>query len=347
MPDKKPSILEGYESLEELGEFGLIEKIADHFGRNMTSSTTGIGDDCAILSFGDSSLLVTTDLLVENEHFKRDIISPRDLGYKALAINLSDISAMGGKPAYAFLSISLPADIPIDWLESFLLETHRVLETYDVKLMGGDTTKSTDSIFINYTVIGFPKNGKILWRSTAKPGDKIALLGNTGESGAGLNLLTKDGLSKNDKYKQLIDAHNRPGLHIEEAQFLAEQASVHAMIDISDGLISDARHIADKSGVSLHIDVDELPLSPILVEACDEFGWQALEMALTSGEDYSLLFTLDESEMKKCQSDFKEKFSTTFEIIGEVTDGPAELQLTSKGSSFKIDNSGYDHFKNQ
>lgn len=347
MTESQPSLFKGFNSLEELGEFGLIEKIAGLFGQHQTTESAGIGDDCAVLPFGKSErLLVTTDLLLEDRHFYPDRIPPEDLGYKALAVNLSDISAMGGKPEYAFLSLGLPVDIPLNWLEKYFLGTHELSEKYGVKLMGGDTTKSDHVMVINYTVIGIAKTENILWRSNAKPGDMVALLGVTGESGAGFKLLEENGLTGDAKYRKLIEAHNKPELYIKEAQYLAGLPAVHAMIDISDGIISDANHIADKSGVTLQIDVEKLPLSPILRKACEEFGWQALELALSSGEDYSLLFTIDGTQSESCLKKFKEKFDTSFTIIGEVSEGPPELRLTSHGNSFQIESSGYDHFKN-
>ncbi|MEX0769989.1 MAG: thiamine-phosphate kinase [Balneolaceae bacterium] len=347
MSETQSSLFEGFNSLEELGELGLIEKIAGMFGRHRTSSTAGIGDDCAVLPFGNSeSMLVTTDLLIENTHFYLDRISPRDLGYKALAVNLSDISAMGGKPVYAFLSIGLPLDIPLDWLDAFLSETRKLSEQYHVKLMGGDTTKSESGLLINYTVLGIAKHDQILWRSNAKPGDKIALLGSTGESGAGLKLLEINDLPDDEKYRQLIKVHNRPRIFIREAQFLARSPAVHAMIDLSDGILSDAGHIAEESGATLQIDVEELPLSKNLRETCEKFEWQPLELALSAGEDYSLLFTIDKTEIEKVRNEFREKFSVPFSVIGDVTDGPSELRLNSDGNSFKINKRGYDPFKN-
>jgi len=346
MAKSKQSILKGYHSLEELGEFGLIGKIAELFGQNLPSNSTGIGDDCAVLPYNDTGkLLVTTDLLIENRHFYRNRTPAQDLAYKALAVNLSDISAMGGKPAYAFLNLALPADLPLDWLDDFLVETHKISEKYELQLMGGDTTRSDSDIFISYTLMGFAKKDRILLRSNAKPGDLVALLGVTGESGAGLNLLKNNDLSGNDKFQQLIETHNRPRLYMDEAQFLASCPDVHAMIDLSDGIMSDAAHIAHRSGATLRIDADKIPISPVLKKVCEEYKWEIMELVLSAGEDYNLLFTLNESKSDDLQNDFYEKFGYSFTIIGTVTEGDSELYLVSKDNSFKIEKTGHDHFK--
>ncbi len=344
--DDDNSLFHGFHSLGELGEFGLIDQIAGLFGRKFEPDAFGIGDDCAVLPYHkDRSLLVTTDMLIEDRHFRRDWITAEDLGYKSLAVNLSDISAMGGWPEYAFLSIGLADDIPLEWLEQFFREAHRLCQNNGVKLLGGDTTKSPGPLVLNYTVLGSVATENILWRSAAQPGDRIALLGNVGESGAGLKLLMKNGLNEDRRYRQLIKTHNRPRLFIEEAQYLAGFPAVHAMIDLSDGIDSDAGHIARRSGVGLKIDIERLPIRLVVREVCDEFSWSAEELALTAGEDYGILFTIDEAGLNQVMKSFEETFGYPFSVIGQVVEDDPDVLYFLQGNPFSLEQHGFDHFK--
>jgi len=340
------SISDGVDSLKELGEFGLIERIARLFGSSSDDRITGIGDDCAVLpSDSGDSLLVTTDMLIEERHFRLDWISAENLGYKSLAVNVSDISAMGGKPEHAFLSIGLPEHVSPDWLERFFRETHNLCKTHRVSLLGGDTTKSPGPMVINYVVLGRTRQDQTLMRSDARPNDRIALLGNVGESGCGFKLLSEGIISENRSHRHVVDTHNRPPLFVEEAQYLAGFPGVHAMIDLSDGLRSDAGHIAKRSAVTLRIEIQKLPLSRELKDVCEEFSWNIYDLALTAGEDYGLLFTADPSELDEISESFENKFGYRFAIIGEVFEGKSEIQFTSDGKPLHIEKGGFDHFR--
>lgn len=343
---KKEPLFSDYESLSELGEFGLIERLSSLFSDDSKTGITGIGDDCAVLPYDEKkSLLVTTDMLIEGRHFRLDRIQAKDLGYKSLAVNLSDISAMGGRPDSAFLSIGIPDNTSLQWLEEFFEEIHKLCNKFGIRLLGGDTTKSPGPMVINFVILGSSSHDEILWRSEAKHGDRVALLGKIGESGAGLKLMTENHPAAREQYHHLISAHNRPQLFVEEAQFLAKSPSVHAMIDLSDGIRSDANHIARLSGVLIQIELDKLPLSSELREVCRMFSWPAEELALTAGEDYGLLFTIDESEGKKVQAAFEKKFGYSFTIIGQVKEGLPEVLMTSGGREINLGKGGFDHFK--
>lgn len=336
----------GFESLSELGEFGLIDQIAGLFGEGRAGDAIGIGDDCAVLPYGEGrSLLITTDMMIEERHFRHELISAEDLGYKSLAVNLSDISAMGGKPIYAFLSIGLPEDLSPVWLEQFFRGARKISLAYNVKLLGGDTTKSPGPMVINYCVLGVMDKESVLWRSSARPGDQLAVLGKLGESGAGLKLLMESKSSYDSAEQQLIESHNRPLIYIDEAQYLASMPAVHAAIDLSDGVISDAGHIAQESGVTLRVDLDRIPITPELKTICNVHSWDPLELALTSGEDYGVLFTYNEETDGKLLSDFKDRFDCEFNTIGEVREGPSELKLMKNGAVLDIGKTGFDHFR--
>jgi len=343
---KQKSLFKNADSLSDLGEFGLIDQIAHLFDRKGNEGETGIGDDCAVLPYrDDSSLLITTDMLIEDRHFRRDWISAEDLGYKSLAVNLSDISAMGGKPLFAFLSIGLPEDLPLEWIERYFRGTHELASEHDVRLMGGDTTKSSGPMVINYTLLGEIKSGNVLWRSAAETGDHIAGLGNLGESGAGLKLLLEQEPPFSSDEHKLIAAHNRPQIFVDEAQFLAEAGGVHAMIDLSDGLQSDGSHIAKESDLTLEVESEKINLTQPLQNACEKHSWNPLELTLASGEDYGLLFTINSEKAEALHRGFKATFGYGFDIIGEVKEGSADLKLLENGTPFDLGKTGFDHFK--
>lgn len=380
-------------TLEDLGEFGLIERIrkrseAKAFDLKSGSNREdfadqqlvkipllGIGDDCAVIplnfhassreEFNESSdteelEIVTSDMLLEGTHFRLDWISAEELGYKSLAVNLSDIAAMGGTPSAIFLSLGLPADTSLDWMDRFLDGFLGLAKEHNVPLMGGDTTKSTHGVVISITVTGrIPKN-EILLRSGAKPGEWVAILGRIGESGAGLKWLEKHGVpDKNIRsdIQYCVRAHHHPTLFMQEARWLAKNGAVSAMLDLSDGALSDARHIAEQSDVTIQIDIEKIPISNTLQSVCENQGWDALELALSAGEDYGLLFTLDPTKAERLLKDFSERFEVPLHIIGLVSHGPEERQvskqtvewveLRKQGEPFQLTGSkthGFDHF---
>lgn len=318
--------------MQQLGEFGLIDRI-----RKMTSvpdpSWVGIGDDCAVIPLSHetggapaSDLLVSTDMLVEGTHFLMEDISPRQLGWKSAAVNISDIAAMGGKPIATFLSLALPKTLPEQWMQEFMEGYNGISEKYGAALLGGDTTCSPDRICINVTVLGTCPRGKAKLRSAARPGDLVCVTGTLGDSAAGLRLILG---GQKGAAPRLMDRHYTPTPRVEEGLALSCLPGVHAMMDISDGVGSDLRHILDESGVGARIDTGKLPISKELQALCSEKGWDPKELALSGGEDYELLFTMDPQETP----------DIPYTVIGEITANPT---VTWEGGS--RDYMGYKHF---
>lgn len=318
--------------MQQLGEFGLIDRI-----RKMTSvpdpSWVGIGDDCAVIPLSPetggapaSDLLVSTDMLVEGTHFLMEDISPRQLGWKSAAVNISDIAAMGGKPIATFLSLALPKTLPEQWMQEFMEGYNGISEKYGAALLGGDTTCSPDRICINVTVLGTCPRGKARLRSAARPGDLVCVTGTLGDSAAGLRLILG---GQKGAAPRLMDRHYTPTPRVEEGLALSCLPGVHAMMDISDGVGSDLRHILDESGVGARIDTGKLPISKELQALCSEKGWDPRELALCGGEDYELLFTMDPQETP----------DIPYTVIGEITANPT---VTWEGGS--RDYMGYKHF---
>ncbi len=318
--------------MQQLGEFGLIDRI-----RKMTSvpdpSWVGIGDDCAVIPLSPetggapaSDLLVSTDMLVEGTHFLMEDISPRQLGWKSAAVNISDIAAMGGKPIATFLSLALPKTLPEQWMQEFMEGYNGISEKYGAALLGGDTTCSPDRICINVAVLGTCPRGKAKLRSAARPGDLVCVTGTLGDSAAGLRLILG---GQKGAAPRLMDRHYTPTPRVEEGLALSCLPGVHAMMDISDGVGSDLRHILDESGVGARIDTGKLPISKELQALCSEKGWDPKELALSGGEDYELLFTMDPQETP----------DIPYTVIGEITANPT---VTWEGGS--RDYMGYKHF---
>ena len=278
--------------LKELGEFGLIERIKEALGGPMPDGVLGIGDDCAVLpQAGGMETLVSTDMLLEGSHFLRGDIPARLLGWKSAAVNFSDIAAMGGRPVGSFLSLGLPAGLDSDWMDAFLAGYKECSQYCGAPLLGGDTTTSQDGIAINVTVIGQCQRGRSRKRRSAVPGDLICVTGPLGDSAAGLQAILQ-GVRGSEDAEALVERHYRPVPRVSEGQALAATPGVHAMMDISDGVASDLRHILKASGVGAAVRTQDVPLSAELRRVCAQQGWDATTLALTGGEDYELLFTM-------------------------------------------------------
>lgn len=293
-------------TLKDLGEFGLIDRISSRF--KAPDGVIGIGDDCAVLPQNSGrETLVSTDMLVEGTHFLLDDIPARDLGWKSAAVNFSDIAACGGKVTGSFLSLALPQGISEEWMDGFVDGFREMSQEAGAPLLGGDVTSSPDRLCINVTVLGETAAGRAKLRSTARPGDLVCVTGPLGDSAAGLKLIL-EGLPRDER---LISRHYRPRPRLKEGLALSGMDEVHAMMDISDGVASDLRHILDASGVGAIIDTAALPLSPGLIEVCDRYGWDAVRLALCGGEDYELLFTVT--------PEGEAKITIPHHVIGRVT----------------------------
>lgn len=331
-------------SLRDWGEFKFIHHFAPLFRPDVSSGIIGIGDDCAVIPYQDHrSLLVTTDLLIEPTHFIKNLISPEDLGYKSLAVNLSDIAAMGGKPHYAFLSLGLSGDTPIDWMDAFFNGFKKLADEVGVLLLGGDTSRS-EQMVINVLLLGMIDNAHIKKRSQAIPGDIICCTGYLGDSGAGLKILLEGLKLPQEKISNtLIQAHVHPRPHLEEGSWLAKQPGTHAMMDISDGLASDIQRIMEESHCGAHLEVEQLPLSPELHDASELFGWSANNLALTAGEDYCLLVTVDPQLFPSVSADYLDHFHRPLFRIGTIKSDP-KLTYTFHQHPFQPNGQGYDHW---
>jgi thiamine-monophosphate kinase len=333
-------------SLKEIGEFGFIKKISRGCLIRPERIIKAIGDDAAAFTTDPAEVaLVTTDLLVERIHFLRTSISGVDLGYKSLAVNLSDIAAMGGTAREAFVSIAVPADCSLAYLEAVYDGMKELAAAFDVNILGGDTTTSKIDLIINVVVYGSVVREQMLCRDAARPGDQIFSTGYLGDSRAGLHLILNDIAADTDQLQNLLRAHRRPEPHLQAGRFLAQQPAVRAAIDTSDGLSSDLGHIVEESGVGATLYYDNIPVSEDLKAFCTRFGFDPVEYALSGGEDYTLLCTIAPAEAEKIAGDFQSKFKRQLFRIGEITAQKKMAIIYPDGSSRPIALTGWDHFK--
>ncbi len=326
--------------MKERELISLFNKIAKEL--HHSSLIKGIGDDAAVISLtSEDNLLVTADLMIEDIHFIRDITPPYALGYKALTISLSDIAAMGGCPDFFTLSVGFPC-LEDSYFSEFSAGLKAASQKFRVDLIGGDTVKS-EKIVVNTTVLGRVKAKKVLLRSCAQVGDIILVSGYVGDSAAGLALL-KQGIKSPD-LDPLIRAHLMPEPEVLLGQCLADLDGVHAAIDLSDGIATDLAWICTQSGVGARIFEERLPISELCVQAANFLGLNALNWALSGGEDYKLLFTVAPEAVSQIKEAVFRKLQRRLFEIGEITDGKGTMLVTTSGEQRDITFEGYEHFR--
>jgi thiamine-monophosphate kinase len=323
--------------LRELGEFGLIERIAARASRN-AGVKIGIGDDAAAIEpTAGLVTLITTDMLVEGVHFDLSLIDPLTLGRKSLAVNLSDIAAMGGIPRYFLLSLALPRQISVEFVDRFIGGTLEMAERFGVSLIGGDTSSSQQGVIISVTLIGEQSPDLVVSRRGARPGDLICVTGTVGDSALGLSLL-QGGFCEGFAVSRHLD----PTPRVREGILLAEARLPTAMIDVSDGLLADLGHILELSGAGARLCLDKLPLSADYLERYSATGEDIYSLPLSGGEDYELLFTTPAGNIDTVQSVLMECGSGCA-VIGEIA-AAGLLQLTVCGAEYTPVQCGYNHF---
>lgn len=324
-------------SLAGLGEFGLIARIRQAVS-DPADLPLGIGDDCAAaLVPAGELLLTTTDLLIEGVHFRRDWTTVRDLGRKSVAVNISDIAAMGGTPRQIFLGVGLPADFPLAEIEGFLDGVLEAAAEYGAALAGGDTCRSPGPLFISVTAQGSVPPEELLTRGGARPGDAIYVSGTLGDSALALRQLQAGTLPQS----ALARRHHDPQARVTLGRQLAAGHLASAMIDLSDGLLGDLGHILTASGVGARLFPDSLPLSEPLRWVLPELLAQQ-ELALTGGEDYELLFTVPPAQQGGLAALATAGLPLT--RIGEIVAESGLKLLAADGSVLPLPSGSFKHF---
>jgi thiamine-monophosphate kinase len=335
--------------VSEIGQFGLIDLVAkmvqdsrDQHVESWQNLLAGIGDDCAVWRGDTAPQLAKVDCQVQGVHFNLDMISWEDLGWKSLAVNLSDIAAMGGIPRYALASLGLPLDTEVEDVVSLYRGILKLAKISGTAIVGGNLS-SSPVVFIDISVLGRTGNpeGKFLSRASARPGDRIAVTGWLGTAAAGLEMLTRKLEFTAPITVCLKHAFTQPEPRLVEGRLLIEKG-VKTAIDISDGLLADLGHICQASAVGAVIEAGRLPICP---EVSAAFGVKAFEMALSGGEDYQLLFTARPSVIEHV----REASSYPVSVIGEIIAGNVgQVMVTDKDGKRSLpEKTGWDHFKRE
>ncbi len=338
--------------LSSLGEFGLIRHLTEAFTIEQPSTIKGIGDDAAVIDYGNKVTLVSTDLLVEGVHFDLAYMPLKHLGYKCASVNFSDIVAMNGTPRQLFVGISVSNRFPVEALDEIYEGIRLACRRYHVDLAGGDTTSSVHGLFLSLTVTGEANKEDVVYRSTAKENDLVCVSGDLGAAYMGLMLLERE--------KKVFDAD--PGMQPDLAGFdyilerqlkpeprtdiieLLKTVGVKptAMIDISDGLASELLHLCEDSGLGCRIYEDKIPLDAMTVAAAEEFNIQPVTAAMNGGEDYELLFTIGMNDFERV------KDLEGISIIGHMTEpNSGAFMASNNGPLIKIEALGWNHMREE
>jgi thiamine-monophosphate kinase len=338
-------------SIESLGEFGLINHLTKNVKIKNESSIFGIGDDAAVIDMGDKYQLVSTDLLIEGVHFDLAYAPLKHLGYKSVAVNVSDICAMNGTAKQITIGLAISNRFTVEALEELYEGVKLACEHYEIDLVGGDTTSSTSGLLISVTILGEVEKNKITYRSGANINDLVVCTGDLGAAYLGLQLLNRENEMFKDNPKIQPDLSGND--YVLRRQLKPEAGTKYinilndldivptAMIDISDGLASEALHISKSSNVGITIHEEKIPIDYTTMNLANDFNINPITCALSGGEDYELLFTISQEHYDKLKKD------ADFTIIGFVTDISEGSNFIAKdGSSHHLTAQGWDAMKN-
>ncbi len=335
--------------VNELGEFGLIDHLTQAFPIQDPSTTKGIGDDAAVLDHGAEMTVVSTDQLVEGIHFDLMYMPLKHLGYKSVVVNLSDIYAMNATPRQITVSIAISNRFSVEALEEFYAGVRAACERYSVDLVGGDTTSSPRGLYISVTALGTAPKDKIVYRNTARVGDLLCVTGDLGAAYLGLQILEREkqiylsnpGVQPDlEGQNYLVGRQLKPEARRDMvAAFAKNQLIPTSMIDISDGLASEIFHLCTQSGVGAFVEESGVPIHPDAELMALKFKLDPITCALSGGEDYELLFTIDPNDVEKV------KFLPDIYIMGEIVAKEDGVRLHTKGGNIHpIQAQGWKHF---
>ena len=320
--------------LDKIGEFGLINQLTENFKIHHKSTIKGVGDDAAVLSGTEKRTIITTDLLIEGVHFDLGYTPLKHLGYKSVIVNLSDVYAMNATAKQITVSIAVSNRFPLEALEELYSGIKLACDTYKVDLIGGDTTSSRAGLLISVTAIGEADKNDIILRSGAKPNDLLVVTGDLAAAYMGLQVLEREKQvfqvnpnSQPDlsKYSYLIERQLKPEACKDIIRLLKDlQVKPTAMIDICDGLSSEILHLCEQSQCGCNLFEEKIPLDPQVIEACEEFNLESTTIALSSGEDYELLFCIAQKDFDKI------KGNPNLTVIGHMTEKSEGAHLITR-----------------
>ncbi len=342
---------ENRSEINQIGEFGLIERISSGIMLQNSSSIKGIGDDAAVIDAGGDYLLVSTDMLTEGVHFDLSYVPMQHLGYKSVVANVSDIAAMNGRPEQIVISLGLSNRFSVEAIDEFYRGVNAACKNYKVDLVGGDTTSSASGLIISITVVGRVAKNKVAYRSGARVNDILCVTGDLGGAYMGLQILEREKQvfltnpemkPQLENFEYMVGRQLKPEARTDIVYELAELGIVPtAMIDISDGLASELLHISKSSSVGIKIFEDKIPIDTKVYEtAAIELNIDPVTCALNGGEDYELLFTIGQSDFEKIKN------HPDIHFIGHIHDQPNQnLLITKQGTPIPLSAQGWNHFK--
>jgi thiamine-monophosphate kinase len=331
----------------DLSEDELIAAISRLLSGPQPGVVVGIGDDAAVLEPTGGQPVLTTDLLVEGVHFERGTISARDLGAKAITVNVSDVAAMGASPRAALASVALTPDVDASWVMELYGGMRDACSEYALSLVGGDTNRA-ELLIVSVAVAGEVAPGRAVGRDGARPGDVVVVTGSLGAAAGGLALsrasaaTTADALSR-PWGRPLLDALERPVARVGEGQVLA-RCGATAMMDLSDGLAKDLSRLCGASGVGARVELSAVPVSPALREGASSLEVDALALALGGGEDYELVATLEPGDADVARRELDDRFGVTLTVVGTIIEGEGLVAVDADGRADRLEPRGWDHF---
>jgi thiamine-monophosphate kinase len=308
-----------------------------------------VGDDAAVVEPGGHHAILTTDMLVEDVHFRLETTSPHDLGHKAVTVNVSDVAAMGGSPRYALASLGLTREIEAAWVMELYGGMREAADEYGMAVVGGDTSRSERTV-ISVTVFGEVTEGRAVTRGGARPGDRLVVTGSLGAAAGGLLLARAEPdqvkeILGDEWARSLLASLERPAARVGEGQTLA-QAGATAMIDLSDGLALDLSRLCRESEVGATVRIADVPVAMELEGLAAAMGADPLDLALHGGEDYELLAALPADEVEGAGHRLAERYGTALSEIGEITEGSLVMDLPD-GRQEALEPRGWDHFASE
>lgn len=332
--------------VRELGEFALLARLQKRLKQaDSPPVVRGIGDDCAVLRpAAGHDLLVTTDTQEEGVHFRRDWSTPADIGWRCLAVNVSDVAAMGGVPLGAVVALSLPQTLAVAFVETLYDGMNALAEAYDCPIVGGNLSKSAERLSVTITVLGSTPQDGAAYRASARAGDDIWVTGDLGGSKAGLEALIHPQAVTGLPIDAVLARYRRPRPRLREAQFLRRHGA-RSLIDLSDGLSSDLAHICEASGVGAQLHADRIPISDETRRVAGALGLDALAMALHGGEDFELCLTAPPGVAASLAQGLRHQFDCLLTCIGAIQTGSGVTLRHPDGSETSLAAAGYDHFR--
>ena len=339
-------------NISDLGEFGLIEHLTKNFEIKHKSTIKGVGDDAAVLDFKDKKVVLTTDLLIEGVHFDLSYVPLKHLGYKAVMVNLSDVYAMNATATQITVSVAISNRFPLEAIEELYAGIELAAKTYNVDVVGGDTTSSTTGLLISISALGEANEEDLVYRNGAKPNDLLVVTGDLGGAYMGLQVLEREKevykVNPNnqpdlDNYSYILERQLKPEARKDIIKLLKDlDVKPTSMIDISDGLSSEIIHICKHSKVGCDLYEEKIPLDPQVISTCEDFNIDSTMIALSGGEDYELLMTISQEDFPKI------KANPNLTVIGYMTEESTGMHLVTRADTkIPLTAQGWNSFNDQ